>query len=851
MKSILKRLFKKKEEVSGPNNLTELFRFKYANFKELLNSNTDLGRLLAEISLMLEGKKVFGMAYVRSRAAMAVSHAQRMVRALNAISGNGYPSLSMVLEQIKERMEACLVSEEKRFPEVVVVPLNEITKDMVDLVGGKSANLGEACTKARVPVPEGFAITTYAFKLFMEANDLFDLIEKKKLETDPSDPQRAQELSEEIQALILRAELPPLLKDSIMEKFYELESKVASNGPLKVAMRSSALGEDSDLSFAGQYVSILNVTKERLFWAYKVILASLYTPRAIAYRHNMGLRDEDVYMAVACIRMVESRSSGVLYTRDPSNPKSEYLVINSVWGLGPYAVDGTIEPDTFYVSRTSPHTLLEAKIPKKPKMLVMGEDGKLLDQEVPLEKEKAPSISEKEASSLAKYGMDLEKHFGSPQDIEWTIDQNGNTFILQSRPLKTLEDYEDQDEIKIDAPLLIEGGEAAYKGVGSGIAYHVRKEEDLVKFPEGGVLVARHSLPEYAVVIPIAAAIVTDVGSITGHMASIAREFKVPCLLNTKIATQVIPNNEEITVDSRRLKVYKGKIHEISKEKTNEKLMVNTPVYNTLRCVSEYIIPLNLTNPKEANFSPNHIKTIHDLMRFVHEKSYIEMFKLSDSISDGQENTYKIKAQLPIDLYVIDLGGGLVQEVGLRKHIDLNEIACEPLKILLDGMLKERETLSGPRPVDFKGFLSVLTEQMLSAPNLGAERFGDRSYAIISDKYMNFSSRVGYHYSILDSYCGDSLVKNYITFYFIGGAADEIRRSRRAKAIGLILEHLGFDIEVTGDAVNGRYLKYPKSETLQRLFYIGKLLEYTRQMDMLMDSESAVVAFSKKFIESL
>ncbi|MFN3534940.1 MAG: PEP/pyruvate-binding domain-containing protein, partial [Desulfatiglandales bacterium] len=782
MKAIIKRLMDRIKLTSKGNRPAEVFKYKYANFKELLNSNTELGKLIQEISEALEGKSIFGMGYVKSRAAIAIAHAQRMVRALNAISNNGYLGLLSRLEEIQRAITISLSEHVKELPRRIVVPFDQITKELVDLVGGKSANLGEAKTRAGVPVPEGFAITTYAFKVFMEKNDLFDLIEKKKLEIEPSNPKSALELSEEIQSLILQAEVPGEIKERVMEALADLEAQIGPSKTLSLAMRSSAIGEDSDLSFAGQYVSMLNVTKERVFWAYKVILASLYTARAIVYRHNMGLRDEDIYMAVACIRMVNSRSSGVIYTVDPSEPYSRCMVLSSVWGLGPYAVDGTISPDLFHVSRVRPFSIMKRSISHKPIMLVMGREGALVDQEVPKNLRDLSSVSDQEIQTLSQYAMALETHFKTPQDLEWAIEEDGSIFILQTRPLQLPENFveEDQEDMEVEGPLLFSGGEAAYKGIGCGPAFYVRNEDDLARFPKGAVLVAMHSSPEYAVVIPIASAIVTDAGSVTGHMASVAREFKVPCILNTKIATNVIPPNEEITVDSRRLKVYKGKPKSPLRDKSLERIMSDTAVYKALQNVASHILPLNLTDPRSKQFEISNIKTIHDLMRFVHEKSYSEMFKLSDSVSDEAHNTFKVKARLPIDLYVIDLGDGINYEKAVKRTVKIEDIKCEPLLKLLKGMIKERNELSEPRPVNFKGLLSVIAEQMVSPPNVNIERFGDKSYAIISDKYMNFSSRVGYHYSIIDTYCGETLVKNYITFYFMGGAADELRRGRRA-----------------------------------------------------------------------
>jgi pyruvate,water dikinase len=151
--------------------------------------------------------------------------------------------------------------------------------------------------------------------------------------------------------------------------------------------------------------------------------------------------------------------------------------------------------------------------------------------------------------------------------------------------------------------------------------------------------------------------------------------------------------------------------------------------------------------------------------------------------------------------------------------------------------------------VNLSGFLSVMSEQMISGGGTGVERFGDRSYAIISDKYLNFSSRVGYHYSVLDCYCGKTAAKNYIHFQFKGGAADEVRRSRRARMIEKTLGALGFLVETTGDRVTARMAKQEDSYLEDKLDLLGRLLIYTRQMDMMMNTDAHIDRLTECFLE--
>ena len=342
----------------------------------------------------------------------------------------------------------------------------------------------------------------------------------------------------------------------------------------------------------------------------------------------------------------------------------------------------------------------------------------------------------------------------------------------------------------------------------------------------------------------------TDAGSVTGHMASLAREFGVPTVLGVKTATTVIPHGEQVTVEAYSGRVYQGKVRElIALQRSRESAMKDTPVYQTLRRAADWIVPLYLVDPRAANFSPEFCKTLHDIMRLVHELSYREMFQISDIVSDTEgAGAMKLRAPIPLDLHIIDLGDGLTGTNAYTKWVTVDHVASVPFKALLKGMLHEDLRNKGPRPVDLGGFLSVMREQML-APNNMVERFGDRSYALISDKYLNFSSRIGYHYSVLDAYAGETINKNYITFSFKGGAADDVRKNRRARTIAAIFVALDFSVEVREDRVDARFYKYELPLIEARLDMIGRLLQFTRQMDMLMHCEESVDVLAKNFLE--
>ena len=850
--------WKTRDKAPSRDRLGLLFRYKYSSFKMLLDSNSQFLKVITDLEEMLRGRQIFGMSYVKTQTDRAVFHVLRMVKNLDDLSNHRYAKLFEVVEEIKLKIQAELGQKKKSPPTEPTLAYSQINKEMVDWVGGKNANLGEIHGRLHLPVPEGFAITTRAFETFLGYNNLFEEINTKKMEIDPYDPESISRASRDIQKIILSSQLPDDLEQDIRSTYDQMAHRIQEAGikdpSPRVAIRSSAIGEDSELSFAGQYLSVLNVSSDQLMETYKKVVASLYTPRAIAYRLNKGIRDEDIAMSVACLHMINSRASGVIYTRDPLNILEDHITITAVWGLGPYAVEGRITPDSYTVAKDSSHNILVTAISHKPVQLINDPEGGIREIPVLPQDQDIPCLSPDQISTLAEYALVLEEHFKSPQDIEWSLDETGHLLILQSRPLQVHSPETGLKSIPMfpNYPLLIEDGAIAFPGIGFGPAFQVQSEKDLLNFPEGAVLVAKHSSPQFVIVMKKASAILTDLGSVTGHMASLAREFAVPTILDTRVATSAIPSGTEVTVDAYSGRVYQGNVPELSSfQKISESPMKGTPVYQSLRRVADRIVPLTLMDPKATNFAPEYCQTLHDIGRLVHERSYSEMFQLSDLVSGKEGVAFKLEAKIPLDLHVIDLGDGLITTKAeeVLKKVTVRDIASIPFKALLKGMTHEVFQQPQLRPVSLGGFFSVMREQMMAPPQAGNERFGDRSFAIISDKYLNFSSRVGYHYSILDSYCGPIDNMNYITFSFKGGAADDTRRNRRVRAIGLILKALDFVVEVNGDRVDARFQKYECSLIEEKLDQVGRLLLYTRQMDMLMHSETSVEALAKNFLE--
>ena len=851
--SLLDRLFRKRNTqcIQANQAVVKGFRKHYAHFRKLIDANAALGDLMADMDTKLAGNILFGISYVRNTTQKALDLTRRMAVSLVAMNPAKHRGLGTAIDSIEHTIKSIMGTAEEGHKQCheLTLSLVDVDVSMVDWVGGKCANLGEMQSLACVPVPRGFAITVQAFHIFMEHQNMGHEILRMLSKANMEDHEELAATLLQIRTTVEEAPLPPALERALEAAWEES----FGDNPVQVAVRSSAQSEDGAKSFAGQFLTELNVNKAQLSASYRKVVASLFTHSATLYRMHQGIPLRDNAMAVACIEMVNAVSSGVAYTHNPVNLMDDSLIINGVWGLGRYAVDGIVPPDIWVFTRSEPHELIRRRSGDKDRMLVSGPAGELQDTPVPEAKRKELCLDAKEALHLARLVMKLEKHYGSYQDVEWAKTENGDIIFLQSRPLST-------NSGKYDAPkpplleqytLLAEGGDIAYPGIGHGVVVQPCSQDNLALFPEGGILVGRHSSAEYAAVMDRAQAIITETGGITGHMATICREFRVPTVLNLPKATEVLRPGMEITVDAFSGRVYAGLAEELLplRLSLDPVRLQDTPVYTLLRDVARLVLPLNLIDPTSAKFTPSGCKTLHDIMRYAHEYSYQEMFAISDSAVDTSSVAMKLKATLPIDLHIIDLDNGTRVQPGSTSVLP-EEICSAPLKALLGGMLNPAVVFRKPRPINMGGFMSVMGQQ-LGNPQGGDSRFGNKSYAIISDRYMNFSSRVGYHYSVLDAYCGNTDSKNYISFSFQGGAAGEMRRARRCKAIALVLEALGFSVVVQSDMVKSRYQKYPKKQIEEHLDQLGRLLQVTRQMDMLMVNDASITQFKEDFLNGI
>jgi len=819
-------------------------------FQAVLQANNDALAVMADLEEKLAGDYLFDAAYLRAKVEAIEARMDQIVASLNKMSANRWPELNSV----RQRIAAAVAAELSRSPAARVTGLVLPLPALVDPAnegagGGKAAGLLTALAVG-LPVPAGFVATLTACRRFLEAGGLEGRIKERlaQVSAPPGEPQSIRGFDEAaagIRDMILAAPLPPELEAALVAAY----RAVAPAGE-PVAVRSSAATEDSPtVSFAGQYASFLGAAEDTLPHYYREVVASLFGARALLYLRSQGLDPAEGGMAVLVQRMVAPVCAGVLFTRDPDACASNEMVIGATWGLAAGLVSGSVSGDTYIVDRDT-GTLTSQKLRPKPTRLeLLGgrQGGQMEAVPVPPELVEAPCVGAGLLALLREAGLKLEEQAARPQDVEWAWG-GATLYVVQSRPLRLADPVArcsvELAEVIARAEVLLEGATPGAYGAAAGPVFVAAHDLDPDAVPQGSVLVVPHTSPRLGPLLPRVAAVVAEVGAATGHLALLAREYRVPLLVDAKGALS-LPQGVEVTVDASSGKVLRGRLEELVKlAPRRDRLFAATSIHGRLKAVLDLMVPLSLVDARQPNFRAAGCRTYHDITRFAHEKAVELMFGVIDDVGLRHDAAVRLRSELPINLYVVDLGGGLRDDAG-PKWIRPEDIASVPMRALWKGMTHTHISWAGPVPVDLGGFLRVVAETAVRPP----EDYWDKTYALVGANYVNFSSRLGYHFSTIDGYCGAQRNDNYLNFTFKGGAADEERRCRRARVIAHILEKLGFEVEMHSDMVRGRFRKRGCAETEERLELLGRLMGYVRQMDMIMSDDQLIELMAQRFLD--
>ncbi len=771
------------------------------------------------------------------RTAALFSRTERVAANLERLTGRKYQDLAQAVRQQRQEVERHIAAAEEMVSPRLSAGLSEVNLSHAAEIGGKAAALAEIKNKLGLPVPEGYVLTAQAYRQFCE-KPLWTHIRDATRNVDLNDLDALHAISVKLIDQVLASPLPRAIEVALADRALRL----AKDG-LGLAVRSSAVGEGGEWSFAGQFVSLINILPGNLLDAYKQVIAARFSDRALFYRLSAGLTEVDTPLAVLCLQVVRARASGIMYTRDPNDAASQTLWITATHGLGIDIANGASPADLFLLTRRHPYRVVQQKIASKPQMVVPAECGGLLRKEVSPEQAVAPSLTEKELALLADWGTQIEKYFGAAQDIEWALGEDGRLWILQSRPLLTADSVRIRARTRVKQSPLLEGGYTIFPGLVSGAAYLVTDRSALANTPKGAVLFLRRASPEMVEVFPRIAGLVAEWGNVAGHGAALLREFRVPSVFQLSGAFERLQNGDPISLDAVQPRIYQGTLWPSAGSKSPQHLLVRRD-----DPIRRYMLELNLLDPYSLKFRPSGCKSAHDVLRFCHEKAIEAMFDIDDrEFARQAHSSKKLLAAVPINLCVLDLGGGLAPSASSLTEVRPEEIVSRPFQALWQGVTHPGVAWTRSMPASIADLASVMATS-LSAQTGVTRALGEQSYLLVADEYMNLNSRLAYHFTLVDACMSDVPGNNYISFRFAGGGATRQRRNLRACFIEACLTHYGFAVDRRDDLVNAWFKKAPPFETGAHLDILGRLMACTSQLDMYMTSEEVMRWYVQQFL---
>lgn len=809
---------------------------KYRHFRALLQHNHDALRALAELQQFSYLSAPPTRRALREAYEALLESVYGLVLEMNSLADGAYADLEAALTGIDERISELLRFSAESLPAGYALNLDELMTPRECLVGAKAMNLAVLKNELGLPVPEGFVMSARAAKRFLDQDGLRASIARELSGLAPEDFPAVEQASRRIMQHMRNAVIPDDLLQSLHNAYTRLESRTEEN--VAIAMRSSAIGEDSDASFAGQYASVLGVRRDGLPEAYRTVMASKYSPRAIAYRLRVGLDEDETPMCVLGLAMVDAAASGVLYTLDPIANDAETISISAVWGIGEQLVSGDGTADSFRV-RKSDSAIVERTIAPKTVRLDTAESGGLRSLAVGESDRLLPALSDDAIRELTRYAITAERHYRLPLDMEWSQDTRGSLYLLQARPLHSSDVHADMPEPPAADrhPVVISGGEVASAGCAAGPVHILTDMRDLGSVPAGAIVVTKTASPSIAALIGSLAAIIAEVGSTTSHLAAVAREYGVPMLVHLPGALSLLAEESSVSVKADRSPaVYRGVVETFRNSRKKSRGGVSGAARKRLDTLLSLVQPLTLTDPSAPSFAPSGCRTIHDVIRFCHEKAVASMFGISGDLPDDAASV-RLVTHLPVGIRCVDLGGGLRAGLTTCDRVTPDDVTSLPFKALWRGFTHPGVSWEGTINFEQNRFMKMLaataTSEFGDAP-------GGESYALLGHDYLNLSMKFGYHFTTVDALCTDDANQNYVSLEFAGGGGSPAGRSLRVQFIAQVLERLNFEVSVRNDMLDASLSRIDSADLLAALDPLGRLLASSRLLDMVLKNQDDV-----------
>lgn len=787
---------------------------RYRNFRIFLEGHREIHAQMAELEQMYYDTRPFTLSAVEERAEALFATLEGMVEALRRLSWTETDLSLLPVESLHRAAREALIPPAGRASDPLILGLDDISAERGRAVGGKAAHLGEVKRHLDLRIPRGFVLTTRAWHLFLGESGLAGEIGRYMAGMDGENPLIMEETCEKIRARILETPLPEAIVSALKGAVARL---AADREGLSLAVRSSAMGEDGEASFAGQYLSVLHVAPEKIAEACKRVMASVFTSAAMAYRMAQGLDYRETPMAVLILEMVEPRLSGVLYTADPLGRERARIWVSALCGLGEGLVGGRLSPQFSWVL-------------EKESFLPHGEGA---EAERPLLRE------------LWEMACRLESHFGRPLDVEWAVDGRDRLFLLQVRPLHpALDPGEGGGKGEpVEARLRMEGGRCAAAGLASGrvwVLENPEKVSEIPDFSEDTILVIPWASTAVTPWVRRVKGLIAEKGDMACHLASVAREFGVPALFDLSGATKILGQGEPITLWASGQKVYEGIAGEaLTTALTQAAPLFASPLRLRMQIFLDLTTPLTLEGDAPEAWS---CRTVHDIVRVCHDMALKAMLRFGAS-TEASANAVRLRLCLPFSLLAVDLGGGLRFGLTSCDEVDAYDVTSRPFRALWRGLTHPGIPWNRPDSGSAKG------AEEIEGGFFEETEGNSQGYLFVSEDYLNLSVSFMGLFVTLDGLASDRPEDNYIHLQIGGGTGAYFDRSLRIRCMARVLERMGLETRVQSDFVEA-LLTGQDADTGHGIFeQLGRLLAASRWLDGDLEGQGRIDTLAQVFMD--
>lgn len=858
------KLFRKTQTHQADSAEINIWRLQslFNNFRRILYLNNAILSNMAQMERVLGGEYIYDKAFLENTLRTIASHVHHVTYNLNALTDNAYISLYDRYQEIRTTLDDILFGNTRALACPPVLPIDDIGWELEPLVGIDLVCLAELRHHPGIQGPDGLVITSEGIRALIGqlAADILGTVHKSKNKVRIDLAEHLSTLLQTCPTGRLSAVVTQVDDDEEMARelgrFTVLPT--ADRAVLTIIeetlnpMEPSATGGTRTLQPKGNEALIRTADYEQEESTVKLYVRCIERIiQTIFGRIRSSGMPATVHYAVFVRCCPYTTVNGTVQSRIASGHSFDVLSITAI------PANKEHDSDTYLLHRTYPFDLIQSTPPHHKKSRLI--DGRLVADNGATDGgfgRGSALLADKELRALAETALGLERMLGIPVVLHWQCLPDRTYSITRLFPLRLMQKEVSADELAREqeqAQVLCEGGQLVQSGVAAGSIVHVADDMDPADFPAGAVAVARVASPQLTPILQRAAAILTEYGSAAGHLATVARELRLPAIFAIPDILRLLPPGTEVTVNAGETTVYRGILHSLLHHGSpGMELSPTDPEYRDLRRLLRFIMPLNLVNPDAADFSPKGCRSFHDIIHFCHERAVEELAHFQERRPGlGAIRTRRMHLEVPMDIRVLDTGGGMKKDAP-RKPTS-SDICSVPFAMFLDGLLQPQAWNTELPSLGLRDIISGMprTMNVLTAP---ADTLG-KNLAIISSDYMNLSLRLGYHFSVVDAHLGNDEQRNYVYFRFAGGLADPERRARRAYFIKDVLAAMDFKVTVTGDLVIGR-LKRAETDLLRSaLFVLGALTAFSKQRDTALvtdaDTRTLFTTFATTFLGHL